>query len=101
MAPQGGAATVPTVPAPFTHATLLAFALLPLVLPVPANANVILMACLTVFAGCWRSVKPAPPEEAMTKKVRAAAGALGAVVVAHRGSACAMCIGGWWGLRLR
>lgn len=27
--------------------------------------------CCQVFVGCWRSVKPEPPPEAMTKKVRA------------------------------
>ncbi|GAB4813141.1 hypothetical protein N2152v2_000187 [Parachlorella kessleri] len=57
-----------SVPAPLAHVALTLVALLPLVVPVPANLNVIVTACLTVFNGCWRSVKPTPPAEAMSKK---------------------------------
>ena len=35
--------------------------LLPLVTKVNPNFNVVATACLTVFIGCHRSVKPAPP----------------------------------------
>lgn len=35
--------------------------LLPLVVKVNPNFNVVATACLTVFIGCHRSVKPAPP----------------------------------------
>lgn len=35
--------------------------LAPLVVKVDPNLNVILTACLTVFVGCYRSVKPTPP----------------------------------------
>ncbi len=55
------------IPAPKAHLALLAITGLPLVLPIPANVNVIIKASLAVYAGCWRSVKPEPPAEAMTK----------------------------------
>ncbi|PRW61442.1 signal peptide peptidase-like [Chlorella sorokiniana] len=58
----------PVLQAPLAHAALAALAVAPLVLPVPTNANIVVMAVLTVFVGCWRSVKPEPPPEAMTKK---------------------------------
>lgn len=32
------------------------------------NLNVVLTACLTVFIGCYRSVKPVPPSETMSKE---------------------------------
>jgi len=35
--------------------------LAPLVVKVDSNVNVILTACLTVYVGCYRSVKPTPP----------------------------------------
>lgn len=35
--------------------------LAPLVVKVEPNLNVILTACLAVFVGCYRSVKPTPP----------------------------------------
>lgn len=35
--------------------------LAPLVVKVDPNLNVILTACLTVYVGCYRSVKPTPP----------------------------------------
>lgn len=38
-----------------------ALSLAPLVVKVNPNVNVILTACLTVYVGCYRSVKPTPP----------------------------------------
>jgi hypothetical protein len=38
-----------------------ALSLAPLVVNVNPNVNVILTACLTVYVGCYRSVKPTPP----------------------------------------
>jgi len=35
--------------------------LAPLVVKVDSNVNVIFTACLTVYVGCYRSVKPTPP----------------------------------------
>lgn len=35
--------------------------LAPLVLKVDPNLNVVLTACITVFVGCYRSVKPTAP----------------------------------------
>ena len=69
MAATQGTGLPASVPAPLAHVALTLVALLPLVVPVPANLNVIVTACLTVFTGCWRSVKPTPPAEAMSKKV--------------------------------
>ncbi|CAH2045666.1 unnamed protein product [Thlaspi arvense] len=40
----------------------------PLVVNVNPNLNVILTACLTVFVGCFRSVKDSPPTETMSKE---------------------------------
>lgn len=40
----------------------------PLVLKVDPNLNVILTACLTVYVGCYRSVKPTPPSETMSNE---------------------------------
>ncbi|KAI3762326.1 hypothetical protein L1987_52753 [Smallanthus sonchifolius] len=45
---------------------LAGLTLAPLVLKVDPNINVILTACLTVFVGCYRSVKPTPPSETMS-----------------------------------
>jgi hypothetical protein len=42
--------------------------LAPLVIKVSSNFNVIATACLTVFIGCHRSVKPAPPSETVSKE---------------------------------
>ncbi|KAH7673490.1 Peptidase A22B signal peptide peptidase protein [Dioscorea alata] len=42
--------------------------LAPLVLRVDPNLNVILTACLVVYVGCYRSVKPTPPAETMSKE---------------------------------
>ncbi|XP_071732129.1 signal peptide peptidase-like [Rutidosis leptorrhynchoides] len=45
---------------------LAGLTLLPLVMKVDPNVNVILTASLTVFVGCYRSVKPTPPTETMS-----------------------------------
>ncbi|CAD6341483.1 unnamed protein product [Miscanthus lutarioriparius] len=42
--------------------------LAPLVVNVNPNVNVVLTACLTVYVGCYRSVKPTPPSETMSKE---------------------------------
>nr|CAB3448584.1 unnamed protein product [Digitaria exilis] len=47
---------------------LAALSLAPLVVKVNPNVNVILTACLTVYVGCYRSVKPTPPAETMSKE---------------------------------
>jgi minor histocompatibility antigen H13 len=56
-------------PVPLAHIGLLLVALAPLVIDVPTDVNIILTASITVFCGAWRSVKPEPPAESMTKKV--------------------------------
>mmetsp|Transcript_18040 Transcript_18040/g.30850 ORF Transcript_18040/g.30850 Transcript_18040/m.30850 type:complete len:378 (-) Transcript_18040:308-1441(-) len=55
-------------PAPKGHVLLLLITFAPLVVNVPANLSVILHAAITVYCGCWRSVKPEPPTESMTKQ---------------------------------
>ncbi|XP_008790105.1 signal peptide peptidase 2-like [Phoenix dactylifera] len=47
---------------------LLGLTFAPLVLRVNPNWNVILTACLTVYVGCFRSVKPTPPSETMSNE---------------------------------
>lgn len=47
---------------------LLGLTLAPLVLKVDPNLNVVLTACITVFVGCYRSVKPTAPTETMSKE---------------------------------
>ncbi|XP_047152266.1 signal peptide peptidase-like [Vigna umbellata] len=47
---------------------LTGLSLAPLVVKVDPNLNVILTACLTVFVGCYRSVKPTPPTETMSNE---------------------------------
>ncbi|KAG9137944.1 hypothetical protein Leryth_020769 [Lithospermum erythrorhizon] len=47
---------------------LAGLSLAPLVVNVDPNLNVILTACLTVFVGCCRSVKPTPPSETMSNE---------------------------------
>ncbi|KAH9741678.1 Signal peptide peptidase [Citrus sinensis] len=42
--------------------------LAPLLVKVDPNLNVILTACLTVYVGCYRSVKPTPPSETMSNE---------------------------------
>jgi minor histocompatibility antigen H13 len=49
-------------------AALIGLTLMPLVVKVNPNFNVVATACLTVFIGCHRSVKPAPPSETMSKE---------------------------------
>nr|XP_043615285.1 signal peptide peptidase-like [Erigeron canadensis] len=45
---------------------LAGLTLLPLAVKVNPNINVILTACLSVYVGCYRSVKPTPPTETMS-----------------------------------
>ncbi|XP_039018836.1 signal peptide peptidase-like [Hibiscus syriacus] len=40
----------------------------PLVVRVEPNLNVVLTACLAVYVGCYRSVKPTPPTETMSNE---------------------------------
>jgi minor histocompatibility antigen H13 len=47
---------------------LAGLTLAPLVVKVNPNVNVILTACITVFVGCYRSVKPTPPSETMSNE---------------------------------
>ncbi|XP_020256157.1 signal peptide peptidase 1-like isoform X1 [Asparagus officinalis] len=47
---------------------LLGLTLAPLVIKVDPNLNVILTACLTVYVGCYRSVKDTPPSETMSNE---------------------------------
>lgn len=47
---------------------LAGLTLAPLVVNVNPNLNVILTACLAVYVGCYRSVKPTPPTETMSKE---------------------------------
>lgn len=47
---------------------LLGLTLAPLVVKVDPNLNVVLTACITVFVGCYRSVKPTAPTETMSKE---------------------------------
>ncbi len=65
MAAEEGVA----LPCPIPHALLVLLMVAPLVLPVPTNVNIVLTALLTLYVGCWRSVKATPPQEAMTRKV--------------------------------
>ncbi|XP_031101309.1 signal peptide peptidase [Ipomoea triloba] len=47
---------------------LTGLTLAPLVVKIDPNLNVILTACLTVYVGCYRSVKPTPPSETMSNE---------------------------------
>ncbi|KAH8498758.1 hypothetical protein H0E87_017619 [Populus deltoides] len=47
---------------------LAGLTLAPLFVKVDPNLNVILTACLTVYVGCYRSVKPTPPSETMSNE---------------------------------
>ncbi|MEW5317000.1 MAG: hypothetical protein WDW38_008334 [Sanguina aurantia] len=49
------------------HILLLLWSLAPMLLPVPTNVNIVVSASLTVYCGCFRSVKPTAPTETMTK----------------------------------
>ena len=59
----------PTSPAYFAHAALVIVAALPLVWQIPVGLNIVITAALCVYVGCWRSVKPLPPIDSMTRKV--------------------------------
>ena len=50
------------------HLSLFVNTIAPLFVEYPFNLNVVVTASLAVFTGCVRSVKDAPPTEAMTKK---------------------------------
>lgn len=50
------------------NVALLGLTLAPLFIKVNPNLNVILTACLTVYVGCYRSVKPTPPSETMSSE---------------------------------
>ncbi|KAL4603377.1 hypothetical protein ACB092_10G120000 [Castanea dentata] len=50
------------------NVALAGLTLAPLVMKVDPNLNVILTASLTVFVGCYRSVKPTPPSETMSNE---------------------------------
>ncbi|KAM7279720.1 hypothetical protein ACFE04_006854 [Oxalis oulophora] len=50
------------------NVALAGLTLLPLVVKVDPNLNVILTACITVYVGCYRSVKPTPPTETMSNE---------------------------------
>ncbi|XP_062024456.1 signal peptide peptidase [Rosa rugosa] len=52
----------------FANIALAGLTLAPLVVRVDPNLNVIFTACLTVFVGCYRSVKPTPPTETMSNE---------------------------------
>ncbi|KAE9609160.1 putative presenilin/signal peptide peptidase [Lupinus albus] len=52
----------------FANLALAGLTLAPLVVKVDPNLNVILTASLTVFVGCYRSVKPTPPTETMSRE---------------------------------
>lgn len=54
-------------PAIAAHLGLVALTVLPLLIHVPSSVNVVLTASLAVYAGCWRSIKPLPPTDAMSK----------------------------------
>ncbi len=64
---------VDRIPCPRAHVALLVVAVLPLLVSINANLNIVLTASLAVLVGSLRSVKPAPPEESMTRKVRSVA----------------------------
>ncbi|KAL9234810.1 hypothetical protein vseg_009636 [Gypsophila vaccaria] len=52
----------------FANIALGGLSLAPLIVNVNPNLNVVLTACLAVFVGCYRSVKPTPPTETMSKE---------------------------------
>ena len=59
------------LPCPLSHLVLALVAVAPAVITVPANLNIVLTAATTVWVGSKRSVKDTPPEESMTRTVRA------------------------------
>lgn len=50
------------------NVALTALAVAPLFVTINPNVNVVLMASLTVLAGCYRSVKPSAPAETMSQE---------------------------------
>ncbi|KAL9248337.1 hypothetical protein vseg_021670 [Gypsophila vaccaria] len=52
----------------FANVALGGLSLAPLVVNVNPNLNVVLTACLAVYVGCYRSVKPTPPTETMSNE---------------------------------
>ncbi|KAL0692718.1 hypothetical protein Bca4012_059898 [Brassica carinata] len=52
----------------FANLALAGLTVAPLVVNVNPNLNVVLTACLTVYVGCFRSVKDSPPTETMSKE---------------------------------
>ncbi|XP_052184694.1 signal peptide peptidase 2-like isoform X2 [Diospyros lotus] len=52
----------------FANIALAGLTLAPLFIKVDPNLNVILTACLMVYVGCYRSVKPTPPSETMSNE---------------------------------
>lgn len=59
------------LPCPLSHLLLALIAVAPAVITVPANLNIVLTAAIAVWVGSKRSVKDTPPEESMTRTVRA------------------------------
>jgi hypothetical protein len=61
------------VPLPGAHLLLAAVTLLPLLTNkswvLPTDVNIVTTAALCVYVGCWRSVKPLPPDQSMSRKV--------------------------------
>lgn len=55
-------------PAPKAHAAMVLLSLAPLLVHINTNFNIVATAAVAVYAGSWRSVKPTPPSETMTKK---------------------------------
>ena len=63
------------MPLPGAHLLLAAVMLLPLLTNkawvLPTDLNIVITAALCVYVGCWRSVKPTPPDQSMSRKVSA------------------------------
>ena len=63
------------VPLPGAHLALAAVTLLPLLTHrawvLPTDINIVVTAALCVYVGSWRSVKGAPPDQSMSRKVGA------------------------------
>ena len=63
------------VPLPGAHLALAAVTLLPLLnhraWVLPTDINIVVTAALCVYVGSWRSVKGAPPDQSMSRKVGA------------------------------
>ena len=68
MARHDGKTTTAVSGVGISHAAVALNTLAPLFVTYPSNLNVVVTASLAVFTGCLRSVKDAPPSEAMTKK---------------------------------